>query len=154
MTPATIIREAQTDGVRLALSTFGTIKASGDSAAVNRWVAVVRERKAEIIEALKVGPGDTAIICRWWQICYRDREVEVTFAEPMTRAEILNWNCDAIAAVPLLLAPPIPSAEAKAAIREWLALTGETNQTVIDGALALADGDSHRWVIVQLEKIR
>lgn len=47
MTPATIIREAQADGVNLSLSRAGTINATGDGTAVNRWLAVIRERKAE-----------------------------------------------------------------------------------------------------------
>ena len=62
MTPATIIREARSEGVMLALSPAGTIKATGDGAAVNRWLAVIREHKAEIIDVLKVGAGDTATI--------------------------------------------------------------------------------------------
>ena len=65
MTPAAIIREAQAEGVRLALSPTGTIKATGDGAAVNRWLAVIREHKAEIIDVLKVCAGDTAAIRRW-----------------------------------------------------------------------------------------
>ena len=60
MTPATIIREAQADGVRLALSPAGTIKATGNGAAVHRWLNVIREHKAGILAALKVGGGDTA----------------------------------------------------------------------------------------------
>lgn len=53
MTPATIIREAQADGVSLALSPSGTIKATGDGAAVSRWVTVIRDFKAEIVTVLK-----------------------------------------------------------------------------------------------------
>ena len=53
MTPATLIREVQADGVRLALSPAGTIKATGDGAAVNRWRDVIREHKAEIVDALR-----------------------------------------------------------------------------------------------------
>ena len=68
MTPATIIREAQAEGVRLALSPTGTIKATGDGAAVNRWLTVIREHKAEIIDVLKVGAGDTATASRCWLI--------------------------------------------------------------------------------------
>lgn len=60
MTPAAIIQGAQADGVKLALSPAGTIKATGDGAAVNRWLTMIRERKAEIVEALKVSPGGTA----------------------------------------------------------------------------------------------
>lgn len=60
MTPAAIIKEAMADGVSLALSPSGTIKAMGDGAAVNRWLPTIREYKAEIVEALKVGAGGTA----------------------------------------------------------------------------------------------
>jgi hypothetical protein len=60
MTPANIIREAQADGVRLAPSPTGAIKATEDSAAVNRWLAVIREREAaergEIVASLNYEP--------------------------------------------------------------------------------------------------
>ena len=98
MTPATIIREAQVDGVRLALSPTGTIKATGDGAAVNRWLAAIREHKAEIIEALKVGAGDTATASRRWLINFPDRDpVEVSVISGATRAEMLAWHPDAVA---------------------------------------------------------
>lgn len=155
MIPATIIREAQTDGVRLALSPSGTIKATGNGAAVNRWLAVIRKHKAEIIEALKVGAGDTATISRWWLIHYPGRDpVQTVFDAAVTRAELLKWSRDAIAASPLLLPTSLLSAEAEAVIRDWLTLIGETNETVIDGVLALSDNESYQWVLEQLEKMR
>ena len=43
MTPLAIIRQAQADGVKLALSPVGTIKATGKGDAVNRWLPVIRE---------------------------------------------------------------------------------------------------------------
>jgi len=52
MTPAAIIQEAAADGVRLALSPAGTIKAAGDAAAVHRWLPVIREFKPGILAAL------------------------------------------------------------------------------------------------------
>jgi hypothetical protein len=70
MTPATIIREAQADGVSLTLSPAGTIKATGDGAAVSRWLALIREHKAAIVEALKVSPGDTAATSWGWRVTY------------------------------------------------------------------------------------
>jgi hypothetical protein len=76
MTPATIIREAQADGVSLTLSPAGTIKATGDGAAVSRWLAVIREHKAAIVEALKVSPGDTA---RGWLVRYPDGSIIETY---------------------------------------------------------------------------
>ena len=53
MTPATIIQQATADGVNLALSRAGTIKAAGSSDAVNRWLPVIREHKAELLAELK-----------------------------------------------------------------------------------------------------
>ena len=54
MTPAAIIRQAQADGVTLALSPAGTIKAIGNGEAVSRWLPLIRERKAEVLAELKV----------------------------------------------------------------------------------------------------
>ena len=53
MTPAAIIKGAITDGVRLALSPAGTIKATGDQKAVSRWLPVIREHKPGIVAALR-----------------------------------------------------------------------------------------------------
>ncbi len=58
MTPAAIIREAYSEGVRLTLSPAGTIKVAGEGMAVNRWIAVIRQRKAEIIDELKAASGE------------------------------------------------------------------------------------------------
>ena len=52
MTPATIIQQAAADGVMLALTPAGTIKASGDGAAVNRWLSRIREQKPAIVATL------------------------------------------------------------------------------------------------------
>lgn len=42
MTPANIIRNALTDGVKISLSTAGKIKAVGNEIAVNRWLPLIR----------------------------------------------------------------------------------------------------------------
>ncbi|MCX7165701.1 MAG: hypothetical protein NTV11_05445 [Rhodocyclales bacterium] len=60
MTPAAILKEAMADGVSLTISPAGTIKATGDGAAVSRWLPAIREHKAGIVEALKVGADGTA----------------------------------------------------------------------------------------------
>jgi hypothetical protein len=63
VTPAAIIQRAAADGVRLSLSASGTIKASGDQAAVNRWLPTIREHKSELLLAL----GGTS----WgWRVVY------------------------------------------------------------------------------------
>lgn len=136
MTPATIIREAKKEGVRLALTPTGTIKATGDGAAVNRWLAVIRERKTEIIDALKVSPGDTATASRWWLIHYPDRDpVGVACCPEATHADILERHPDAVAAEPLtptIRQPSAPlTASEETAIRAWLALIEETDPATI-----------------------
>ena len=57
MTPATIIKQAQADGVMLALSPSGTIKAVGKGEAVTRWLPILRERKAELLDELRAANG-------------------------------------------------------------------------------------------------
>jgi hypothetical protein len=110
MTPAAIIKRAALDGVSLALSHAGTIKASGEGEAVKRWLSTIREHKAEIVEALKVSPGDTA---RGWLVRYPDGSAIETYiiladgAYP-TRAEVLRDYPGAIGAEAL------PEAEAAA----------------------------------------
>ncbi len=56
MTPAAIIQKARAAGIDLALTPAGAIKATGDQAAVNLWLVVIREHKAGIIEVLKSVP--------------------------------------------------------------------------------------------------
>jgi hypothetical protein len=147
MTPATIIREAQAEGVRLALSPAGTIKATGDGAAVNRWLAVIREHKAEIIDVLKVGPGDTATASRWWLIHYPDRDpVEVACCPEATHADILERHPDAVAAEPFT--PTIRQASApltasdETAIRAWLALIEEIDPATIAEVIGQCQRDA------------
>lgn len=53
MTPEAIIAEVKKDGVHLALSPAGTIKARGDEAAVNRWLPIIQEHKPGIVAALR-----------------------------------------------------------------------------------------------------
>jgi hypothetical protein len=52
MSPSVLIREAAADGVNLALSSAGAIKAVGDQAAVNRWLPILREHKPALLAAL------------------------------------------------------------------------------------------------------
>lgn len=53
MTPATIIKQANADGVMLALSPTGSIKAVGRVEAVNRWLPLIRQHKAELLDELR-----------------------------------------------------------------------------------------------------
>ena len=130
MNPVQIIHQATAEGVSLALSPAGTIKATGDRAAVDRWLTVIREHKTEIIEALKVGAGDTATASRWWRIHHPDRVVEVSFNPEATHAEILEWHPGAVAAEPFTQNPKPES--------EFESAPSETGQEIVQKAIALA----------------
>ncbi len=49
MTPVEIIEQATVDGVNLALSPAGTLTATGDPQAVDRWLPVIRDNKPSIV---------------------------------------------------------------------------------------------------------
>ena len=90
MTPAAIINEAKADGVSLTISPAGTIKATGDGAAVNRWLPTIREHKAGIVAALKVGAGDTAATSWGWRVTYPDGQAFDAYIVPVqSLAEVL-----------------------------------------------------------------
>ncbi len=59
MNPATIIERAKADGVTLILSPAGTIKATGEHVAVNRWLPVIRAHKPSIVVALQDAANDS-----------------------------------------------------------------------------------------------
>ena len=63
MTPATIIRSARAQGVGLVLSPAGTIKATGERAAVNRWLPIIREHKPGILAALREAGNAPEVFC-------------------------------------------------------------------------------------------
>ena len=62
MTPATIIKQAQADGVKLALSPSGSIKAVGNEQAVARWLPAIREHKPAIVTALRHSPEELEVL--------------------------------------------------------------------------------------------
>lgn len=147
MTPATIIREVQAAGISLALSPAGTLKATGDVVAVNRWLAVIREQKTEIIEALKVGAGDTATVSRWWLVHYTDRDaVEVICCPDSTHADNLEQYTDAVAAepfTPAILKPSAPmTAKEETTIQTWLARIKETDRATIAEVIGQCQRDA------------
>ncbi|CAG0994315.1 hypothetical protein MTYP_02454 [Methylophilaceae bacterium] len=147
MTPAIIIREAKADGVGLSLSSAGTIKVIGDGAAVNRWLAVIRKRKAEIIEALKVGAGEPATDSRGWPIYYAARDpVVVACCPDATHARNSGVAPDAVAAEPFTPAIRQPSAplatEEERAILAWLALIEETDPATIAEVIGQCQRDA------------
>lgn len=53
MTPLEIITQAEEEGVQLSLSDAGKLRTAGIRVSVEKWLPVIREHKAEIIEHLK-----------------------------------------------------------------------------------------------------
>lgn len=52
MSASTIIKDAVSDGLNLALTEHGTIKVWGEKSAVHRWKPIIKMHKPEIIRAL------------------------------------------------------------------------------------------------------
>lgn len=52
MSAATIIRAAENDGLRLALTDIGTVKCIGPKLIAERWAPRLRQHKAEIVAVL------------------------------------------------------------------------------------------------------
>ncbi|GHU20029.1 hypothetical protein FACS189475_08260 [Betaproteobacteria bacterium] len=134
MTPSTLIRNAQTDGVKLFLSPSGSIKATGEQEAVNRWLPTIREHKTRIIEALKTESEEKKA---WrWYLEFPDRDpVTVSFSPEATRAQIIEWYPDALAAepcVPVTGKPDTLGADDERSIRAWLSSIGESDQSIAD----------------------
>ncbi len=50
-----LIERIRADGIRLALSQNGTIKATGEQGAINRWLPIIQKQKPGIIAALQEG---------------------------------------------------------------------------------------------------
>lgn len=136
MNPESIITQAMADGVTLALSATGSIKATGSRAAVNRWLAAIREHKAGIVEVLKAEAGDIAAASRAWLIHTIEGDpLQVVCVPDMTHASILAAYSDAVAVTPLIPSDKEPcnpmTTDEESAIRAWLDLIDETDRATI-----------------------
>ena len=60
MSAATLIHEAEKDGLRFALTPSRTIKLTGPKDAAEKWAPRLRERKAEIVESLAASLANEA----------------------------------------------------------------------------------------------
>jgi hypothetical protein len=109
MTTAAIIREAAADGVSLALSSAGTIKATGDQVAVNRWLPVLREHKPAILAALAhpdlsgLSPKlaarlsvedlkDIAAAVLWWRVSITEPGGRVVEVDTPSGYTLADWQ--------------------------------------------------------------
>jgi len=156
MNAETIIREVQADSVSIAASRTGTIRARGDSVAVNRWLATIRDHKSEILRALEQRGRPMEAVSRWWVLHYRDSDpTEVSCYPAATHAEMLEAHPDALAAEPFT--PTIRQASApltaneEAALRAWLSLIQETDTATVAAVIdqCRRDADARVYFIRQ-----
>jgi hypothetical protein len=52
VTAGNLLQEIEADGVRLVVTSHGTIKVAGESDALDKWTPVIQRRKPELIELL------------------------------------------------------------------------------------------------------
>lgn len=154
MTPATIIQEAKSEGVKITLSASGSIKAIGDQSAVSRWLPIIKESKPAIIAMLSDAANDSP---SWgWRVRYSDTELLEIYTTPTaTHSEVLRDFPGALSAEPFtrsLKQPSGPiSAEQEATIRAWLARIKEADPYIIADVLERCrnDADARDYFIVR-----
>lgn len=142
MNPATLIEQARAAGVSLALSATGSIKATGEAEALRHWLPIIRDHKAALIaQFLQHGPA------RAWLIHFaNDAAIELHYATPTTRAEVLAAYKDASTATPFMpvcQSPTTPLGQTEEArIRTWLARIGEADPSTITEVLHACQTDA------------
>jgi hypothetical protein len=155
MTPSAILKATAADGVTLALSSSGAIKAAGERAAVACWLPTIKENKASIVEFLaKVSPGDTATASYCWLIHFSDRDpLEVAFSPAVSHDEVLAGYPSALAAEPAVEIRQFPDAlltgAQEDAIVAWLAQIGESDEAIVGEVLAQCrhDEDARQYFL-------
>ena len=135
-TPATFATQGRQIGVTVASVATVTV-ANLDGAIPNPVFAL----------PAKVVVEDTATTAWRWLIHYLDREpIEATFCPAATRAEVLGWHPEAVAAepfTPTIRQPSAPlTASEETAIRAWLGLIEETDPTTIAEVIGQCQRDA------------
>ena len=90
MNAAAIIREARADGVQLALSASGSIKATGDGVVVNRWLPTIRQHRDEIVEALQCAANDESAMTDQDERCILVWLDHIGESDPQTIGEVID----------------------------------------------------------------
>lgn len=114
MNPRSIIQQATADGVKLALSAAGNIKATGDDAAVERWLPTIREHKVEIIQAMQDAANDSAERHFAWNVILPNGERLTVTCSPEATAEEMRRDYPRATVEPLPDPNPIPSTDSEA----------------------------------------
>lgn len=92
MRAAALIQQAAADGVALALTASGTVKVSGDPAAVARWCDAIRDSKPGIVATLQ----SAGARFRWSVTRPGARSMEVRFCPEATLQQVAELYPGAI----------------------------------------------------------
>lgn len=110
MIPQTLIQDAIRDGLTLAATETGTLRVQGSKSVVAKWAPILKERKTEILAALR-SPANDAHPVSWeqWQIAHPSPGTV-----PLTEDEALS-------------------------LRAWLDLIGEHDKATIADVLTACE---------------
>jgi hypothetical protein len=155
MTAATILRDSAAAGVALSLSAAGTIKATGEKAAVALWLATIKENKVGIIALLSEGAsGKTCRAASRWLLHFSDRKpLTVDFSPPATLAKVLVSYPSALAAEPIEAGRRQPdtllTSRQETAVVAWLAQIGESDEAIVGDVRAQCrhDADARQYFL-------
>lgn len=147
MTAASILRSTAAAGLTLSLSAAGTIKAAGEQAAVDRWLAAIREPKAAIIVLLSEAAQSRSLLASRCGVPHvTDREpLELALSPGASQADVLDAAPVALAAEPIESRRRQPdtmlTGDQEGALRAWLAQIGEDEASVIVALLTICKHD-------------
>ena len=134
------LSDAKHAGVVIALTSAGTLQATGEPGDVNAWLPRIRDHKAAIVEALT----ETR---HWWRVTFPDLPAVNVLSVP--GSTITEMQADYPTALviepftPRREAPDRPlTADEERAIRRWLEKIKETDPATVAGVLAQCQRDA------------
>lgn len=134
-----IVGRSLANAVRAITNGTGSIKATGNRATVNRWLPMIRENKAEIIELLQGGDTDKSAASLQWLFHFADRnDFPVTFVPAVNHETAPGYYPTAIAAEPAPIRPQRKPTKAEADEITALVQAIYASDTDADRAEALA----------------
>lgn len=168
MTPDAIIQATANDGLYLGRSPSGTIKAAGNGAAMDRWLPVIKEKKAEVLAVLAQGAGTAVggngvnggVSYCWWQLRYADSAPrEIAYCPPASHAEVMASEPDAVSVMPYKphrrrTDSPFSNAH-ETLILQWLEEIGESDTDTIKDLLkrCRTDADAREYFLSFAERV-
>ncbi|MEM7207569.1 MAG: hypothetical protein AAF434_07085 [Pseudomonadota bacterium] len=105
MNPSNLIQSVEDDGITLSISSTGKLKYAGETNAVNRWLADIRDHKDEIVRTLQARdflndcieglPVDLEEIVQLFPLSGEQSHLEMftdsSFTSGIIRVHIASW---------------------------------------------------------------